>query len=165
MNCPRRWPPGVAFLQVQTERGEIAAVAAVVWAAASPDDSSRMRHGVLFTRIPRSQRQLLRVLLQAHKARHNGARLSADLPMSYWTPDHLSSVRSGRIENVSWGGMLLSLPERLLPGTRLEVTWQIAGEQVTLQGRIVWVARGSGRAIRHGFHYPSSDSSHAHPTY
>ncbi len=143
-------------LQVQTEQGEIAAVAAVVWAAASPDEGSRMCHGVLFTRITRSQRQLLRVLLQAHKTRHNGARLSADLPMSYWTRDHPRSVRSGRIENVSWGGLLLSLPERRPPGTRLEITWQLAGEQLTVQGTIVWVEpRKLRAAIRHGFHYPS----------
>ena len=145
-------------LRLQTERGAIEAEAKVVWAAAPDSDRGVVPHGVAFTRMPPDQQQILRELfLTEAKARHTGVRIPSDLLVAYQAQDHAGPPRWGLMENVSRGGLLLSLPQLLRPGTRLKVTWQIASERLTAEGTIVWVElreeRAPGEPIRHGFRF------------
>jgi c-di-GMP-binding flagellar brake protein YcgR len=146
-------------LRFQTDRGAIEAEAVVVWASAPAGDRGPMLHGVAFTRMATDQRQTLRALLQTQaRARHTGARFSADLPVAYQALNQAGPPRGGWMENVSRGGMLLNLHELLHPGTRLRVTWQVASEQLTVEGTIVWVEPREGRTpIRHGFRFTALD--------
>ncbi len=148
-------------LELETNHGEIETEAAVVWSAPAAG-GGLMRHGVLFAHTTPEQHRRLRRLLEAQpRSRHNGARLAADLPVSYHAAGAPGPARPGRMENVSWGGMLLTLPELLSPGTRLIVTWQMAGERITAEGTIVWV-EATEEGMCHGFQYGHlADFSHS----
>ncbi len=142
----------------QTDRGAIEAEAEVIWAAAPDSDTGLVPHGVAFTKIAPDQCQLLRELFRTKGlARHTGVRILSDLPVAYQAKGHVGPPRWGVMGNVSHGGLLLSLPELLRPGTRLKVSWQIAGEHLTAEGTIVWVepieGRTPGEPIRHGFRF------------
>jgi PilZ domain-containing protein len=142
----------------QMDHGIIEAEAQVVWAAAPDSDTGLVPHGVAFTRIAPDQCQVLRELFRTKGlTRHTGVRISSDLPVAYQAIGHAGQPRWGLMENISRGGLLLSLPELLRPGTRLKVAWQIAGEHLTAEGTIVWVEPTEGRTpeepIRHGFRF------------
>ena len=160
LEVPEAFPHDAALnLWFQTDRGAVEAEAVVVWAAAVTHGQGPALHGVAFTRVAPRHRRTLRALLKTPTViRHSGARFSADLPVAYRVPNQAGLPRWGRIENVSRGGMLLSLDERLQPGTRLTVTWQIASEDLTVEGTIVWVEpREGGTPIRHGFRFTTLD--------
>ena len=162
LEVPELFPHDAALrLWFQTDRGAVEAEAVVVWAAAATHGQGPMLHGVAFTRMAPQQRQTLRALLQTPTAvRHSGVRYAADFPVAYRVPNQAGLPRWGRIENVSRGGMLLSLDERLQPGTRLTVIWQIAGEDLSGEGTIVWVEPGEGgTSIRHGFRFTTLDAA------
>jgi hypothetical protein len=145
-------------LSLQTDSGAIEVEAEVIWAAAPDSDTGLVPHGVAFTKIAPNQCQLLRGLFRSKgQARHTGVRISSDLSVAYQDIGHVGPPRRGSMENVSHGGLLLSLPEVLRPGTRLKVSWQIAGEYLAAEGTIVWVeppeGRTPGESIRHGFRF------------
>jgi len=145
-------------LRFQTDRGDLEAEAVVVWAGASGGEKGLVAHGVAFTRMATEQREALRELLRTQgKLRHTGARFAADLPVTFQIMGQPEPPRWGWVENVSRGGLLLSLPELLRPGTRLRVSWKVASEQLTVEGMIIWVeprdARAPGGSFRHGFRF------------
>ncbi len=155
-------PPAAPLrLHLQTDRGTIELEAVVVWAGRPTGDRGSVRHGLLFTRIASDQRQLLRALLQAKaKMRQNGARISTDLPVTYLAPQQAGPARCGRMENVSWGGSLLILSELLPPGTRLKISWQMAGEQLAFEGMVAWAEpQEEQTAVRHGLRFIRSTDS------
>jgi hypothetical protein len=145
-------------LSLQTDSGAIEVEAEVIWAAAPDSDTGLVPHGVSFTNISPDQCRLLRELFRTKGiARHTGVRILSELPVAYQAKGLAEPPRWGLMENVSHGGMLLSLPELLNPGTTLKVSWQIAGEHLTAEGTIVWVdpteGRTPGEPIRHGFRF------------
>ena len=151
-------------LRFQMEHGEIEVDAAVIWAAASDGVRGVVPHGVAFTQIAPEQHQVLRELfLTKAKARHTGVRMPCDFVVAYQVEDHAESTQWGWMENVSRGGLLLSLPQPLCPGTRLTLTWQIASERLTAEGVIVWVEppeKGTQReSVRHGFRFTALSCS------
>ena len=146
-------------LSFQTDHGSVETEAVVVWATAAADGGGPILHGVAFTRMAPHQRQILRALLQTPAtSRHSGARFSANIPIAYRVASGAGPLRWGWMENVSRGGTLLNLYERLQPGTWLTVTWQIASEHLTVEGTIVWAEPAEGRTpIRHGFRFTALD--------
>jgi hypothetical protein len=151
-------------LRFQTEHETIEADAEVVWAAAPDGVRGVVPHGVAFTRIAPEQHQILRELfLTKAKARHTGVRIGCDLVVAYQAKDHAEPPQWGWMENVSRGGLLLSLPQPLPPGTRLTLTWQIASERLTAEGMIVWVEPTERptemESVRHGFRFTTLNCS------
>jgi hypothetical protein len=151
-------------LRLQTEHGAIEVEGVVVWAAAPDRARGVVPHGVAFTRIaPEQQQDLRELLLTKGKTRHTGARMVCDLLVAYQVKDHAGPPQWGWMENVSRGGLLLSLPRLLPPGTRLRLAWQIASERLTAEGMIVWVESrerpAHGEPIRHGFRFTDLNCS------
>ncbi|HSD50470.1 MAG TPA: PilZ domain-containing protein [Candidatus Methylomirabilis sp.] len=155
-------------LRLQTERGAIEADAEVVWAGVPDPASGVGPHGVAFTQVAADQLQALREVLYSRKeARHAGLRVPLDLAVTCQLLGSKSGLcLEGRTADVSRGGLMIRLPKILPVETRLRITLHGPAEQLTMEGRIVWVKpperRRSSELIGHGVRFTSLDDSLSH---
>ena len=146
-------------IRLQTDRGPIEVEAQVVWTREFSPGKGGVLHGIAFTYLAPTQLQTLAdLLLFKREMREAGIRLPMDLPMTC-LPKGLAGPVQGRTGNLSSGGALLRLPQRLPARTELEVILHTSTGPVKAEGVVVWVGRPEGgkpRAlIPHGFRFTS----------
>jgi c-di-GMP-binding flagellar brake protein YcgR len=75
-------------------------------------------------------------------------RFRVELPIVYQSEEQ--APKSAQVQNVSQGGLLLTLEEKVSPGDRLRVqmhlTKQKGGRLIEAVGRVVWVSLPPGAA-------------------
>jgi hypothetical protein len=91
----------------------------------------------------------------SHKRRQH-VRVPLDLPATYQRPG--GAEASGRVKNMSDGGLLLEAPEILPPGTHLRLHLHTHQEVRTFEGKVLWndaERRGTTPSIAHGIEFTS----------
>ena len=151
-------------LRLQTDRGLIETEARVAWTGATGGPGEGTYHGITFTRFAPEQRQILQdVLLPFSMAAHAGQRLPVELRVTCRRKGRPGPSLKGWTGNVNRGGLLVLLPEAVLPGTPLEITIQSNKSKVAVEGEVVWVEpaerRVHGELVKHGLRFTSLDWS------
>ena len=107
----------------------------------------------------RDQRPILKVQeVWSGEERRKEERLPYTVPVLYVTPKS-SKFNSSRSRDVSAGGILLVLPEKLATGTRLELEFNLAEEQKPFRvlGEVIWMSEippeGDQRLFQTGFRF------------
>ncbi len=154
-----RLPPATTLhLSLQTDRGALLVAAEVIWVGGPGPVAGGLPHGVAFAEVTPEQQQALRDLVQRLAvAGHLGVRVPRRLSVLCRRLGEAGSTLQGRTENVSRGGLCLSLPHRLPPETMVEVTLPTPQGPLPVEAAVVWVERtegqDSGEAIRHGLRF------------
>jgi len=146
-------------IRLQTDQGPIEAEAQVVWTGEFYPGRGGVLHGIAFTHLAPSQlRALAGLLLFKGDMREAGVRMPVDLPVTC-LPKGPAATYQGRTGNVSRGGLMLRLPERLPHRTELEVILHMSTGPVKAEGVIAWAGSPEGREpgapIPHGFRFTS----------
>ena len=146
-------------IRLQTDQGPIEAEAQVVWTGEFYPGRGGVLHGIAFTHLAPTQLQALAgLLLFKGDMREAGVRMSVDLPVTC-LPKGPAATYQGRTGNVSRGGLMLRLPERLPHRTELEVILHMSTGPVKAEGVIAWAGSPEGREpgapIPHGFRFTS----------
>ena len=90
--------------------------------------------------------------------RRKDKRFSYSIPVLYVAPK-ISKFRSSRSRDVSAGGILLVLPEKLSTGTQLELEFSLTEEQKPFRvlGEVIWMSEvpseGDQRLFQTGFRF------------
>ena len=107
----------------------------------------------------RDQRPLLKVEeVWSGEERRKDGRLSYNVPVLY-VASKSSKFKSSRSQDVSAGGILLVLPEKLATGTQLELEFNLAEGQRPFRvlGEIIWMSEvppeGDQRLFQTGFRF------------
>ncbi|HSD50845.1 MAG TPA: PilZ domain-containing protein [Candidatus Methylomirabilis sp.] len=146
-------------IRLQTGRGSIEAEAQVVWTGEFRPGKGGVLHGITFTYLaPTQLRALADLLLFKREVREGGIRLPMDLGVTC-LPQGMTGPVQGRTGDLSSGGALLHLPQRLPARTELEVILHTSTGPVKAEGVVVWVGRPEGGKARglipHGFRFRS----------
>lgn len=146
-------------IRLQTGRGSIEAEAQVVWTGEFRPGKGGVLHGIAFTYLAPTQLQALAdLLLFKREMREAGIRLPMDLHVTC-LPQGLAQPVQGRTRNLSSGGALLRLPQRLPARTELEIILHTPTGPVKAEGVVSWVGRPEGGKLRglipHGFRFTS----------
>jgi hypothetical protein len=146
-------------IRLQTGRGSIEAEAQVVWTGEFHPGKGGVLHGITFTYLaPTQLRALADLLLFKREMREAGIRLPMDLHVTC-LPKGLVGPVQGRTGNLSSGGALLRLPQRLPARTELDVILHTSTGPVKAEGMVVWVGRPEGGIpgglTPHGFRFKS----------
>jgi c-di-GMP-binding flagellar brake protein YcgR len=145
------------LVRLQTDRGAMEVEARVVWTG-GPAAGGGVRHGLAFAQISPAQYQTLQdLLLSKGEMRQAGVRLPLEVSVTCQPKGRAGPPVQGRTGNMSHGGLLLRLPQVLLPQTVLELTLHTPLGPVTAEGAVVWVEpperRTPGEPIRHGLRF------------
>jgi len=145
------------LVRIQTDRDAIEVEARVVWTG-GPAAGGGVRHGLAFAQISPDQYQTLQdLLLSKGETRQAGVRLPLEVSVTCQPKRRAGPPVQGRTGNISHGGLLLRLPQVLLPETVLELTLHTPLGPVTAEGAVVWVEpperRTPGEPIRHGLRF------------
>jgi hypothetical protein len=145
-------------LRLQTDQGSIEATGHVAWGGKPQAEGAGVLHGVLFTEIAAGERRALQELIRTKGAvRQAGVRLPLDLAVTCEQRGRAGWQVQGRTGDMSRGGLLLRLPEALVPGTGLEITLESPQGQIETLGEVVWAESTEGKAqgepIRHGVRF------------
>jgi hypothetical protein len=145
-------------IRLQTDGGPIDIAGTVAWSGGTPTAQGGIPHGVEFAEVAADQLRALReLLLRKGDARQAGIRLP--LEVAVVCCPHAGSRRSleGTTGDISQGGMLLVLQERLEPGTTLTLTLRTQSGPLTAEGTVIWAdpreAQAGHTAIRHGIRF------------
>lgn len=142
-------------VRLQTDRGPIDAEAKVVWASKPLGPKGGVLHGLAFSQLARDHRQALqRVLLAWGHTRRAGVRVPIEIAVTCQVKGRAEPPFQGQARNGSRDGLLLRLPQVVLPGTILEVSLHNRKGPISAEGAVVWVAPPEGRTpgdlIQHG---------------
>jgi hypothetical protein len=156
----RLQPSTPVWLRLQADSGPIEVEGWVAWTRADAAQGRAFVHGVAFRTMLPPQRRLLHELLDAKgRVRESGVRVRLDLPVSCQREGAAGSPLQGRTVDFSRGGLLLHVPERLSPGTSVEVALHTPQGTLAAKGVVAWAAplsRGeSGCPIQHGLRFTS----------
>ena len=146
-------------VRVQTDRGPFEMDAQVAWAGKRLPAERGIPHGLVFTQLSRDQRLALRYLLLAKRreTRRGGVRLPFEATVTCQSSGQEGGQLRGQTVDISRGGLLLRLPEMVVPGTKLDLTLCTHPGPLKAEGAVVWVAppgrRRPGQPIEHGLRF------------
>jgi hypothetical protein len=145
-------------IRIQTDGGPIDVEGTVAWTGGTSTLQGGIPHGVEFADVAADQLMALKeLLLRKGDARQAGIRLPLEVGVTCCPHGGSSRSLEGTTGDISQGGMLLVLRERLEPGTTLSLTLRTQSGPLTAEGTVIWAepddAQAGDAAIRHGIRF------------
>ncbi len=145
-------------IRLQTDAGPIDIAGTVAWSGGTPTAQGGIPHGVEFADVAADQLLALKaLLLRQGDARQTGIRLPLEVAVTCCPHEGRGRSLEGTTGDISQGGMLLVLQERLEPGTALTLMLRTQGGPLTAEGTVIWAEpckpQGEPAAIRHGIRF------------
>ena len=154
-----RFPPMTPLrVSLQTDQGAIEVETKVVWMGDRAEERGGILHGLAFTQVADDQLQTIRkLILSKGQVRESGVRLPLRISVSCRAKEQSGLSLQGWTGDMSRGGLSLSLPQPLLPGTSVEITLHTPRGPLTAEGVVVWVRqqdpRAPGELLWHGIRF------------
>jgi len=151
-------PNQTVRIRLQTDGGPIDIAGTVAWSGGMPTAQGGIPHGVEFGDVAAEQLLALKeLLLRKGDARQTGIRLPLEVAVTCCPHEGSRRSLEGTTGDISQGGMLLVLQERLEPGMTLTLTLRTPGGPLTAEGTVIWAdpgkAKAGAAAIRHGIRF------------
>jgi hypothetical protein len=145
-------------IRLQTDGGPIDIAGTVAWSGGTPTAQGGIPHGVEFAEVTADQfRALKDLLLRKGDAQQAGIRLPLEVAVTCHPHEGSGRSLEGTTGDISQGGMLLVLRERLEPGTALTLTLRTQSGPLTAEGTVIWAdprkAQAGPDAVRHGIRF------------
>jgi hypothetical protein len=151
-------PKQAVRIRLQTDGGPIDVAGTVAWSGGTPTAQGGIPHGVEFADLPPDQFRALRdLLLRKGDARQTGIRLPLEVAVTCRPHEGDGRSLEGATGDISQGGMLLLLQERLEPATALTLTLRTPSGPLTAEGTVIWAdprqAQAGKGSVRHGIRF------------